>query len=354
MSNNIARIEFPDFVTIVPGALGLGWIFGDGPPSADIGRNGERYVDELTGLVWEKSAGVWSNTGRRPFAVDDAISAAQSTSEDREQTRLDRAATTSDRIQTGLDRIATGQDRNRTEENRAATAGDRAATNADRAAAEQLVTALEQIESQRVRFAVLWQTAGTVRGLSDLSGPEDGAYGTVIGPDGGTHTDPVTGLIVPNEGKYQWSAAAPGWTRLGENSDTLKAASLEQMRAATSATVAATPQNLGPSIHQSSVVTRGGIPLVGLAKSGLAGVLWAAMTGSVVLTGDGFPGMAGLDMLVLMGQSLMAPAELARQERRAHRPQYVSDVSGVRSAGNGESEPGRLHYPEHGLRWPGL
>ncbi len=39
----------------------------------------------------------------------------------------------------------------------------------------------------------------------------DGARGTVFGPDSGTHTDPVSGDTVTNEGQYTWVDAEPGW-----------------------------------------------------------------------------------------------------------------------------------------------
>ncbi|APH71460.1 hypothetical protein [Aquibium oceanicum] len=264
--SNIARIEFPDGVTILPGTMGLGWIFGDGAPASSLGRNGERYVDDLTGFVWNKANGVWMNTGAPPFATAAAQDAAEQAAEDRQQTAQDREATRQDRIATGADREETGLDRAATKADRAQTSIDRAATLADRIqtwkdrtatgidhagtkadreavaadliAAQTLVSAFEQVTSIRPRLAVRWETAGNVRGIVDLTGPDDGSPGSVFGPDetdydgdgAGTHTDPVTGTTVPNTGLYAWVAAASAWTWAGPNPPAIEAAFEERFQ----------------------------------------------------------------------------------------------------------------------------
>lgn len=52
--------------------------------------------------------------------------------------------------------------------------------------------------------------------LSGIAGERAGQPAIVYGPDAATHTDPVTGLTVPNEGIYAWSASPAGWRRVGE------------------------------------------------------------------------------------------------------------------------------------------
>jgi len=47
--------------------------------------------------------------------------------------------------------------------------------------------------------------------LEAIPGTRAGQPGQAIGPDAGTHTDPVVGGIVPNKGKYTWSMAPAGW-----------------------------------------------------------------------------------------------------------------------------------------------
>lgn len=57
---------------------------------------------------------------------------------------------------------------------------------------------------------------GTWAALSAIVGTTNGQAGRVAGPDAGTHTDPVVGGTVANEGEYAWSAAPAGWQRVGE------------------------------------------------------------------------------------------------------------------------------------------
>lgn len=53
--------------------------------------------------------------------------------------------------------------------------------------------------------------------LNAIPGTRAGQPGQAIGPDAGTHTDPVVGGgPVPNEGKYTWSTAPAGWRRIAD------------------------------------------------------------------------------------------------------------------------------------------
>lgn len=83
-------------------------------------------------------------------------------------------------------------------------------------------------------------------------------------------------------------------------------ASVAEMRAAESTTKVGTPETLSKSINQQNTVTNGSVPLVHLSSTGRSGVVWAPTTGSVVLTGDGYPTLPGIDVIVWMGQSLNA------------------------------------------------
>lgn len=47
--------------------------------------------------------------------------------------------------------------------------------------------------------------------LGAIAGTRAGQPGQAVGPDAGTHTDPVVGGTVPNKGKYTWSTAPAGW-----------------------------------------------------------------------------------------------------------------------------------------------
>ncbi|HEV7436277.1 MAG TPA: sialate O-acetylesterase, partial [Pseudorhizobium sp.] len=59
--------------------------------------------------------------------------------------------------------------------------------------------------------------------LAGSAGTKDGQPGEVVN-DSGTHTDPVVGGTVPNEGVYTWSASPAGWRRVADTGIT----SLEQ------------------------------------------------------------------------------------------------------------------------------
>jgi hypothetical protein len=51
--------------------------------------------------------------------------------------------------------------------------------------------------------------------LTSVPGTRWGQPGRVTGPDAGSHTDPVAGGTVPNEGEYWWSVSPAGWRRSG-------------------------------------------------------------------------------------------------------------------------------------------
>lgn len=54
--------------------------------------------------------------------------------------------------------------------------------------------------------------------LAATPGVKKGQPGRSTGPDAGTHTDPVTGATVPNEGEFSWSVSPAGWRRVGNRS----------------------------------------------------------------------------------------------------------------------------------------
>lgn len=55
----------------------------------------------------------------------------------------------------------------------------------------------------------------TWSGLAAIEGAAAGQPARVLGPDAGTHVDPVVGGTVNNVGEYAWSAAPAGWRRIG-------------------------------------------------------------------------------------------------------------------------------------------
>lgn len=58
--------------------------------------------------------------------------------------------------------------------------------------------------------------AGTWTALAAIPGTRNGQPGRVTGPDAGTHTDPVAGGTVDNEGEFSWSVSPAGWQRIGD------------------------------------------------------------------------------------------------------------------------------------------
>jgi len=55
----------------------------------------------------------------------------------------------------------------------------------------------------------------TWSGLVAIVGTRAGQPAQVLGPDAGTHTDPVVGGTVANTGTYTWSTSPAGWRRVG-------------------------------------------------------------------------------------------------------------------------------------------
>lgn len=51
--------------------------------------------------------------------------------------------------------------------------------------------------------------------LAAIPGSRAGQPALIVGPDAGTHTDPVTGQTVSNTGSYAWSISPAGWRRIG-------------------------------------------------------------------------------------------------------------------------------------------
>ncbi|WP_157014903.1 hypothetical protein [Mesorhizobium xinjiangense] len=51
--------------------------------------------------------------------------------------------------------------------------------------------------------------------LAAITGETEGQPAQVVGPDAGTHTDPVTSATVDNEGSFIWSSSPAGWRRVG-------------------------------------------------------------------------------------------------------------------------------------------
>lgn len=80
-----------------------------------------------------------------------------------------------------------------------------------------------------IERAIVGAEAGRVdqvtwSGLSAISGTRIGQPAFALGPDSGTHTDPVVGGTVPNVGAYVWSASPAGWRRVGNLPTALVAA----------------------------------------------------------------------------------------------------------------------------------
>lgn len=83
----------------------------------------------------------------------------------------------------------------------------------DKAEIRAIGTLLEQeIEAAQEGLTV----KATWAELSAIVGTRDGQPGRVAGTDAGTHTDPVVGGTVANEGNYSWSVSPAGWERVGD------------------------------------------------------------------------------------------------------------------------------------------
>lgn len=83
---------------------------------------------------------------------------------------------------------------------------------------------LESGQAYGVIYASNWDD------LKPRIGRIEGAAAEVPDSDGGTHTDPVTGLVVPNPGKYSYSSNPAGWKWTSVTS--AKQAALELARSA--------------------------------------------------------------------------------------------------------------------------
>ena len=98
MADSLAWIEFPDVFPTLPAARGRGWIWGEGPPSADLGLDDERYVDEVTNLVWKKADGVWINTGKEAISTAEALEARAEAVAAAEESEADRILASTHRV----------------------------------------------------------------------------------------------------------------------------------------------------------------------------------------------------------------------------------------------------------------
>jgi hypothetical protein len=81
----------------------------------------------------------------------------------------------------------------------------------------EATTAFEAIRDAAIanaRAAATWTALAAIS-----SGLTAGERGEVFGPDAGTHTDPVVGGTVANEGVYAWSASPAGWRRVADRLD---------------------------------------------------------------------------------------------------------------------------------------
>ena len=70
------------------------------------------------------------------------------------------------------------------------------------------ITAIEGADHVPVLVRATWAA------LAPLTGTTAGQRAEVTGTDAGTHTDPVVGGTVANEGIYSWSASPAGWQRV--------------------------------------------------------------------------------------------------------------------------------------------
>ncbi|MDW9588658.1 SGNH/GDSL hydrolase family protein [Sinorhizobium meliloti] len=79
-----------------------------------------------------------------------------------------------------------------------------------------LQTQINEVELIAEAASIGLVQKGTWAQLSAIAGSANGQAGRVAGPDAGTHTDPVVGGTVANEGEYAWSTSPAGWQRVGE------------------------------------------------------------------------------------------------------------------------------------------
>lgn len=132
----------------VQGPRGAMMLSGDGAPASGLGKDGDTYIDRVTGEIWEKAAGAWADTGANIYGanLEEIAAAREAAVAAAAATALDRLATSADVQQTGLDRIATGEDRTATGQDRTQTGLDRAATGQDKqaTAADRVQTGLDR------------------------------------------------------------------------------------------------------------------------------------------------------------------------------------------------------------------
>lgn len=85
-----------------------------------------------------------------------------------------------------------------------------AASETDIESVQEAVQTLQESQDAGYVGYVTWAE------LQANTSQDDGAVGTVFGPDAGTHTDPVVGGTVDNEGAYRYSTSPAGWQRVGD------------------------------------------------------------------------------------------------------------------------------------------
>ncbi|ASP73420.1 hypothetical protein CDO28_01580 [Sinorhizobium meliloti] len=82
--------------------------------------------------------------------------------------------------------------------------------------AADLQTQINEVELIAEAASLGLVQKGTWAQLSAIAGSANGQAGRVAGPDAGTHTDPVVGGTVANEGEYAWSTSPAGWQRVAD------------------------------------------------------------------------------------------------------------------------------------------
>jgi hypothetical protein len=96
----------------------------------------------------------------------------------------------------------------------ALSAAEAAVAEAAAELAEVAAEAARDTTYANARAAPTWAALAAIS-----SGLAAGERGEVFGADAGTHTDPVVGGTVANEGIYAWSTSPAGWRRLGARND---------------------------------------------------------------------------------------------------------------------------------------
>lgn len=78
---------------------------------------------------------------------------------------------------------------------------------------EDTLNRIDALEDNQANGTIGYRTWSE---LSVVTGESDGFLGRVT-DDAGTHTDPVVGGTVANEGLYRWSTSPVGWERIGDD-----------------------------------------------------------------------------------------------------------------------------------------